>query len=100
LPPPTPPLFPYTPLFRSRAGLPRPGPLRHGRPVRDRGARVAGAADRRHHGDLRRVADGGARGRLVAPVGAGDGPRAAAGDEGEGDRKSTRLNSSHVSISY
>src|SRR5688500_19611722 len=62
-PPPRPPLFPYTTLFRSRA--PRPG-------GRDR------PADRR-------------RGR---PDGAAlAGPR-------ELDRKSTRLNSSHLVISY
>src|SRR5207249_11239863 len=77
--PPTPTLFPYTTLFRSLLG----GGLRV-RPTRERGD------------GLRRWT----RGIPGPPAG----PRARAGREPPGaglqDRKSTRLNSSHVSISY
>src|SRR5690349_24030763 len=75
--PPRSTLFPYTTLFRSRAEQPR--------------ARDAGAAD----GAAAGAGGGGgaavhrARGRL------GDVPAGR-----RGDRKSTRLNSSHVEISY
>src|SRR3712207_7120516 len=83
--PPRSTLFPYTTLFRSlghlraRAGLHRPLAVAEpGIPARD----PAGAGHR------------------AARVGAGRGalrrPDAAAG----GDRKSTRLNSSHANISY
>src|SRR2546426_3172969 len=74
--PPRSTLFPYTTLFRSHAG-----PTRGGRPVRPRGLRRKGdrgGADRR-----RRAAPRGRRGRDWAA-----------------DRKSTRLNSSHLVISY
>src|SRR5690349_23468148 len=85
--PPRSTLFPYTTLFRSQ----------------DRGAAGirAGAGAQRA---------GGGRGRPVhrnaSRTGPGDERRAehdsASGDAGrvEGDRKSTRLNSSHVEISY
>src|SRR5690242_21272576 len=70
-PPPRPTLFPYTTLFRSRAGGDRQvAPRRRVRRPR--------AAERRHRGDL-------------------DRPRRLAARQ---DRKSTRLNSSHMSISY
>src|SRR2546427_5162260 len=73
--PPRSTLFPYTTLFRSPA----------------QGAGIAGAADRRELG--RRRLD---RGRQD--------PREQVGDvrlrRAEGDRKSTRLNSSHSQISY
>src|SRR5207245_10457899 len=72
-PPPRSPLFPYTTLFRShhRARLPIDvHPL---------------WAEHEHLGRLDHLLPGGA-GRLRAP--------------GAGDRKSTRLNSSHGSISY
>src|SRR5690606_41912486 len=69
--PPRSPLFPYTTLFRSRGGA------RHG---------GAQAVLRLVHGRLRR------RGRR--------GAAAQAGGRARGDRKSTRLNSSHVKISY
>src|SRR3712207_7625145 len=82
--PPRSTLFPYTTLFRSRD----------------------------HRGDERvlvlrvRVAD--APGRVAADVPAGQAPRRAREDGGAaaaeaadgGDRKSTRLNSSHANISY
>src|SRR5688572_32571103 len=70
--PPRSTLFPYTTLFRSRAGL------------------RAGDAD-----DGDRSREGGAERR--APEGH---RRAADPDAGSGDRKSTRLNSSHSQISY
>src|SRR5438477_8502055 len=74
--PPTSTLFPYTTLFRSDRDPPdlhRPGPL---------GDRLLVRADRRLDGDLR-LGDRPARAQVP--------PR---------DRKSTRLNSSHMSISY
>src|SRR5438067_9420970 len=85
--PPSSTLFPYTTLFRSRgagavalAGRPAPqGATARGAAGEDRGVTAGGCAR----------AAGNARG-LPARV------RQAA----RGDRKSTRLNSSHVSISY
>src|SRR5256885_9516103 len=81
--PPRSTLFPYTTLFRSR--LPRAGG--------DRGvARGAPPA-----GDLplrRGQGGGGGADRGGAP------PRRPARPVGAGDRKSTRLNSSHLVISY
>src|SRR5689334_24624693 len=82
--PPRSTLFPYTTLFRSLLSLP---------------AADAGGGHqhrRRPHGDLRPVA------RQAAP-GIRGFPAAAAVLRGGGalrDRKSTRLNSSHSSISY
>src|SRR5207249_10129506 len=80
--PPRSTLFPYTTLFRSHAGRPRPLPGQMARPDRDHlswphDLHDAAALGRRRHagGDPQR--NGGVR-----------------------DRKSTRLNSSHVSISY
>src|SRR3712207_8705192 len=78
--PPRSTLFPYTTLFRSR--VQHPGEL-------------AGPAER-----LALPADHGARARQALPVLQhlrGRGRRAA---ERRGDRKSTRLNSSHANISY
>src|SRR5207249_11981832 len=78
-PPPRSPLFPYTTLFRSRA---RHQPLaRHhdhtaGDSRSDRPRRRTGIRRRHHGGRRRREQPGGI------------------------DRKSTRLNSCHVSISY
>src|SRR5438128_7285098 len=76
--PPRPTLFPYTTLFRSRP----------------RDARES------HGGGRHRAAPGAARGGAGArrrAVGAVPGARAA---DARADRKSTRLNSSHGSISY
>src|SRR5699024_11796072 len=79
--PPRPPLFPYTTLFRSgRPGLAAPLPRRR------RGGR-------RH-----RLPQHGLRPH-ARPQGRRPRPHARA-RAGRGDRKSTRLNSSHVSISY
>src|SRR5438132_10537300 len=74
--PPRSPLFPYTTLFRSQAG--------HRVEVADQ---VHGGAAI-HVPDARRLAERGRRQAL------------AVGAEGDGDRKSTRLNSSHTVISY
>src|SRR5699024_12246812 len=81
LPPLRPTLFPYTTLFRSSD---------------------VGERERQDHGGAdaplwRDAGMGGAAEDLRLPmVGAHSGN----GDAGSGDRKSTRLNSSHVSISY
>src|SRR5438067_6342538 len=74
-PPPRSTLFPYTTLFRSRA-LGRLTPARAQLPA-DYGASVA-----QRNASLRRLLAGASATRCAA------------------DRKSTRLNSSHVSISY
>src|SRR5690606_38647334 len=85
--PPTSPLFPYTTLFRSHEPDRR---LRQGRASgrRRRAAVPLRPAERRQGGRpvlrARRAAD---RGRRADP-------------RGRADRKSTRLNSSHVKISY
>src|SRR3712207_7142120 len=77
--PPRSTLFPYTTLFRSRAHVPRDGEPRgvghHRRGLRARRGRVRDV-------EGRRVPGGQAEGRSG------------------GDRKSTRLNSSHANISY
>src|SRR5439155_13179168 len=75
--PPSSTLFPYTTLFRSRALLQRPHVLQ--RVARCRSRTHAAARDFLHGRDLVRR------------------PRARVAT---GDRKSTRLNSSHVAISY
>src|SRR3712207_8973094 len=74
--PPRSTLFPYTTLFRSD---------RHG------AARAAFGPDREGEGDLPQVR-GGAAGFRV--------PAADPSPHRRGDRKSTRLNSSHANISY
>src|SRR3712207_8466684 len=75
--PPRSTLFPYTTLFRSPPG----DRVQRGR--------------RRIQGEV--PPPPGGRGRAAAP----EGPAAAgAGHAGRGDRKSTRLNSSHANISY
>src|SRR5207249_11776017 len=82
--PPRSTLFPYTTLFRSR----QPPPLSR--------ATRAGPARQRVG---RRLAPRPARGRR--PLATGEGLRRARDhDRAPRDRKSTRLNSSHVSISY
>src|SRR3712207_7649764 len=70
--PPRSTLFPYTTLFRSRVGI----DLHRGEPIDER-AVSCGLLARAHH--------------------AGQAPEAG---ERLGDRKSTRLNSSHANISY
>src|SRR5207249_6164395 len=91
-PPPTPTLFPYTTLFRSRAA----------------GGRSAAAQPPRPHlgraHPPRRLAAGLHRRVRRQRVGAGRAPghwrHARSLGRVRPDRKSTRLNSSHVSISY
>src|SRR5687768_17710842 len=79
--PPTSTLFPYTTLFRSEAGAGLVVPARHGQ------SRVDAARLRRRHVRAERR-------RLRA------GFRRKDGRTQMGDRKSTRLNSSHGYISY
>src|SRR5207249_11039029 len=94
--PPIPTLFPYTTLFRSRGDVRRPrgdGPG-HGRPP----SVGTGALHRRGGHHERGLREGGPGHRRVQGT-----HRRADGEAGhlpEADRKSTRLNSSHVSISY
>src|SRR5256885_10974906 len=77
--PPRSTLFPYTTLFRSPARRPARGPaVRAGGRLAARRGRVPG----RLSGGLGAFDDGGAAARS------------------DGDRKSTRLNSSHLLISY
>src|SRR5690554_7785997 len=86
-PPPRSTLFPYTTLFRSRLDA-----ARQQRPLRGRGP-VGG----RPRGAARAAA--GAGGGVA--TGRGVRVRARSGtDRARRDRKSTRLNSSHVRISY
>src|SRR2546422_1751567 len=90
--PPRSPLFPYPPLFRSRAR----------RPARPHGLRRL--ADHAAHGADTGLGRGGGGDRCTGvggwarppPAGGGAGARGAV----RGDRKSTRLNSSHGYISY
>src|SRR5699024_12817607 len=89
---PAPPRFPYTTLFRSRLA-----PRRAGRPKGSQSVFEQGQGDHRGVGPGLDVGLG-----LEHQVGARR--PAAAGGLGipgvQGDRKSTRLNSSHVSSSY
>src|SRR5207253_10776212 len=91
-PPPRPPLFPYTTLFRSRASLQfGRSPFRRDQSLR--------AED--HHEYQDRSEDTVAR--VLETLGQGPKQFRDQRDNrtsGEGDRKSTRLNSSHVAISY
>src|SRR5690349_23113656 len=87
--PPRPPLFPYTTLFRSPAAAHARD--RAGEFGAESGHRVREAQRRgnREHG----AAIARACGRAAAF-------RSGVAEAGLGDRKSTRLNSSHVEISY
>src|SRR5207249_10541656 len=90
LAPPRPTLFPYTTLFRSRVGrICVPG--RGNRVLRGRLGRERKRVRRACDGRDGPGSDGEAHGR------AGQRPTL---DGDDRDRKSTRLNSSHVSISY
>src|SRR5205814_5880566 len=82
--PPISTLFPYTTLFRSgrRGGGGASARERSGRPLSDRGGSRGGACPALHSGRVRRGARRSGRGAT------------------DPDRKSTRLNSSHLGISY
>src|SRR5439155_23538488 len=82
--PPRPTLFPYTTLFRS---LSRRGGLRA------RGFRNNGSEPRDHIDEQQRALRDQGGGRVYAE-------NARAAEAKSRDRKSTRLNSSHVAISY
>src|SRR5207249_10791003 len=97
--PPTPPLFPYTTLFRSAAadGLAQ-HPQRQGWCWTGRAMRIGRVTRESCHAHLAVVGVVVGLEVLVA-----DGPvvgNAVQRSDAEIDRKSTRLNSSHVSISY
>src|SRR5207253_6139830 len=96
--PPTPALFPYTTLFRSRCPRRRASPAagrRHDARGGQRQRAVLHACERSYAVPARRP-PALAAAVLAVPTGArGARSRAAARD-----RKSTRLNSSHVAISY
>src|SRR3712207_8576326 len=86
--PPRSPLFPYTTLFRSKFRLPQP----EVQPQEESNRRWAGALGGRVSGTFttdRRFGD-----RLEDPF------VARLSTNPQGDRKSTRLNSSHANISY
>src|SRR5690242_21402691 len=85
--PPRPTLFPYTTLFRSHRSPGTVRSARDGSPGRRAVHRPArpGHQEAGHEGDP--------RGRVVGRAGP-------AGQDLAADRKSTRLNSSHMSISY
>src|SRR5699024_12649732 len=93
--PPTPTLFPYTTLFRSGLRGGHTGGVRVGEleGERDRTAVVLLGGDEPPRCQPREAV----RGRGEAGLAAGPEPREA---DRDADRKSTRLNSSHVSISY
>src|SRR5207253_11268572 len=83
-PPPTPTLFPYTTLFRSPVPLAR-------RPAISGNARVDRRTERLHRC---------AAGKAVRARRPETATHRSAGGRLHQDRKSTRLNSSHVAISY
>src|SRR5690606_42088323 len=97
-PPPIPALFPYTTLFRSRSDLELVAVLELAPPVdavtaHERSVAAAGVLDPSDgavEDDLRVQA----RHAILAE------PDLYVGSAADGDRKSTRLNSSHVKISY
>src|SRR3989442_7328599 len=86
--PPRSTLFPYTTLFRSRRGAEPIASLRD-REL-GRGKRLLGLLPQLGH----------PLPRIGADAAAARGPDRARRDHRRGDRKSTRLNSSHVRISY
>src|SRR5207249_8397866 len=96
--PPRPTLFPYTTLFRSRRRVRLERPLARACP------RVASHRPRAAIADRRGGGRGGIRGTRHRPRRRAGLPAArgalAITASGRRDRKSTRLNSSHVSTSY
>src|SRR5699024_12251483 len=97
--PPSPPRFPYTTLFRSPRRPPGDGGLGLLRLLRLRRCADGGRAAVVREPLPAAAADGVLRPALLLP--ALRGPHRRGGPRSAGrDRKSTRLNSSHVSISY
>src|SRR5207249_11214702 len=99
-PPPRSTPFPYTTLFRSRGDVRRDAGA--GRPPGDARSRASEAGWNRSE-SVRVQAEGAAEAATHrgTEAGAAAGRRAAASTaRAAADRKSTRLNSSHVSISY
>src|SRR4051812_49916779 len=94
-PPPRSTLFPYTTLFRSHEAV-RSGNLGRLPHARLRGVAARGTAERGGEDRLREH-PGGPQGDAGLRVGRVD---LHEGTRGLPDRKSTRLNSSHMSISY
>src|SRR5690242_20882725 len=86
--PPRSTLFPYTTLFRSEVEL--------GEGFRDSFVDAAGQVD--DHGAA--APSGGGQDRADGLRRDGDGVAAVPAEDAQRDRKSTRLNSSHMSISY
>src|SRR5207253_5904555 len=93
-PPPAPPLFPYTTLFRSGVLDASECPPTFGTPPEMVVGVIAGG-----YQALVKTSEG-AEDDVNAGMAAMDQTRVAPADFVLGDRKSTRLNSSHVAISY
>src|SRR3712207_7499664 len=91
--PPRSTLFPYTTLFRSRRA-------KGGGAVRTRRAVVGPRASREAVGGGRRRGAGGAVAGGPRRPGSAPGAAGPLRGQAQGDRKSTRLNSSHANISY
>src|SRR5437870_7824679 len=95
-PPPRPLLFPYTTLFRSRG-------MRHDEGLHRRGILLHDVADRRVGVDddlIGQALQALAVERLVIGKALAEAPVPIHQRQADRDRKSTRLNSSHVAISY
>src|SRR3712207_6947832 len=90
--PPRSPLFPYTTLFRSARS--QTSPSRAGTATADAATRGPSSEGPRVVGSDQHAADGHHAFRVVGP------DRPAQPREGDLDRKSTRLNSSHANIPY
>src|SRR3712207_9047637 len=96
--PPRSTLFPYTTLFRSRQLV----DLERNAFGREDGHELELLVEDAAKASLtlaQRAFGGVARGHVTQRE-HGTGPRAVWGEDGAGDRKSTRLNSSHANISY
>src|SRR5690606_42153046 len=94
-PPPPPPLFPYTTLFRSQPTLWQAGGAVLILLGQNRRATAMLGQSERHERLVAHIPEADAQGQLAIP-----GCRRRDVDPGKIDRKSTRLNSSHVKISY
>src|SRR5206468_7674371 len=97
--PPGSPLFPYTTLFRSEYHAAAGRLVQAGDGVEERGLARAVRPDQTHDGAAGHVEINGVH-RDQAAEAHGDGLRGEQVSAAGGDRKSTRLNSSHDQISY